>query len=172
MNDRVDRQFRARAHAGIAVRRPLQQSANQNSEIDPPFDVEPVHHRWLLTTCVAGIAGSLLVGSAVLGIFGENAAPREAFASVSKASLTGNFPGNANAESEGPGLGRKELSAAYQPQPETSGEMIVPERDLENANAYPEITSDELPYGDGKTTVIDAEIDQMADEGENITTIT
>jgi hypothetical protein len=37
-----------------------------------PFQVEPAHHRWLLTTCVAGIAGSLVIGSAVLGIFGDS----------------------------------------------------------------------------------------------------
>jgi murein DD-endopeptidase MepM/ murein hydrolase activator NlpD len=171
LNDRVDRQYRARAQSGAAIRRPAQPSPAKNSDIDHPFDVEPVHHRWLLTTCVAGIAGSLVIGSAVLGIFGENAAPRDAFASVNKASLTGAYPDSADPEAEGSGIGRKELSAAYQP-PETSGELIVPERDLENANAYPEITADELPYGDGKTTVIDAEIDAMSDEGENITTIT
>ena len=50
--------------------------------------------------------------------------------------------------------------------------MIVPERDLNNANAYPEITADELPYGDGKTTFIDAEIDAISEDDENITTIT
>ena len=48
----------------------------------------------------------------------------------------------------------------------------MPERDLNNANAYPEITADDLPYGEGKTVVIDAEIDPIGDEGENITTIT
>ena len=56
-----------------------------------PFEVEPAHHRWLLTTCVAGIAGSLVIGSAVLGIFGENAAPTDAFAAVDRGSMTGSF---------------------------------------------------------------------------------
>ncbi len=135
-----------------------------------PFEVEPVHHRWLLTTCVAGIAGSLVIGSAVLGIFGENAAPRDAFAAVDKASLTGSYEDLTGASAERL-IGRKELSAAYQPQPETSGALVVPERDLNNANLYPEITSEALPYGDGKTAVIDAEIETINGE-DNITTIT
>ena len=42
-------------------------------------------------------------------------------------------------------MGRKELSAAYQPQPEASGSPIVPERDLNNANLYPEITAEACP---------------------------
>jgi murein DD-endopeptidase MepM/ murein hydrolase activator NlpD len=181
LDHRVDRRVRALQVASQA-RRDSGQSRQLTkakapaprmpvSTIDHVFEVEPVHHRWLLTTCVAGIAGSLIVGSMVLGIFGENAAPRDAFASVEKASLTGSYPGNALADGEGL-MGRKELSAAYQPQADAAGEMIVPERDLNNANAYPQITSDELPYGDGKTVVIDAEIDPVADEGENITTIT
>ncbi len=154
------------------MRRRPQPSRAQASDLDHPFDVEPVHHRWLLTTCVAGIAGSLVIGSAVLGIFGENAAPTDAHASVDKASITGSYPANADPEGEASVIGRKELSAAYQPQPETSGSLIVPERDLTNANAYPEITADELPYGDGKTIVLDAEIQAIDQEGQNITTIT
>ncbi len=172
MNDRVDRQYRARP-AAVAIRRPPQPSPAPRRlpalNADHPFDVEPVHHRWLLTTCVAGIAGSLVIGSAVLGIFGENAAPRDANAAIAKSSLTGAY---LERETESSVIGRKELSAAYQPQPETSGGLIVPERDLNNANVYPEITADELPYGDGKTIVIDAEIEQIAEEGQNITTIT
>ena len=112
-----------------------------------------------------------MIGSAVLGIFGENAAPTDAFAAVDKAAITGSYTDLTGPEAERPQMGRKELSAAYQPQPEASGEMVVPERDLNNANLYPEITSESLPYGDGKTTVIDAEIETIGEE-ENITTIT
>lgn len=132
-----------------------------------PFQVEPAHHRWLLTTCVAGIAGSLVIGSAVLGIFGENAAPRDAYAAVEKASLTGIYP-----DSAGGGLmGRKELSSAYQPQADNADQPVVPERDLNNANLYPEITNGDLPYSEDRPVVIDADIDDV-DEDENITTIT
>ena len=179
LNDRNDRQFRARPHA-VTVRRPPLQSRLQAPQVKAPvpapapapdpFDVQPVHHRWLLTTCVAGIAGSLVIGSAVLGIFGENAAPRDAFAAVEKASLIGSYPDSAGGDSGRSVIGRKEFSAAYQPQPD-AGAAIVPERDLNNSNLYPEITADELPYGEDKPVLIDADIDSV-DEEENITTIT
>ena len=140
------------------------------SEPSPdPFEVEPAHHRWLLTTCVAGIAGSLVIGSAVLGIFGENAAPRDAYAAVEKASLTGNYPDSARS-GRSP-LGRKEFSSTYQPQADSNDQPVVPERDLNNANLYPEITSGDLPYSEDKPIVINANIDGVNDD-ENITTIT
>ena len=145
-----------------APRAPLPAPAVVGEPAPDPFQVEPAHHRWLLTTCVAGIAGSLIIGSAVLGIFGENAAPRDAYAAVEKASLAGLNPDSAGAGS-GSLIGHKELSSAYQP--------VVPERDLNNANLYPEITSDDLPYSEDTTVVIDADIDGLDDE-ENITTIT
>jgi murein DD-endopeptidase MepM/ murein hydrolase activator NlpD len=147
-------------------RRPL--PPDNLADIDHPFDVEPVHHRWLLTTCVAGIAGSLIVGSAVLGIFGENAAPRDALASVQKSSITGSILQGEEDENDNSVLGRKDLTEAYQPQ---ATSLVVPERDLSNDNNYPEITADSLPYGDGKTIVLDAEIDEVGST-ENITTIT
>ncbi len=130
-----------------------------------------MHHRWLLTTCVAGIAGSLVIGSAVLGVFKENAAPRDAFAAVEKASVSGTYPDVAHSGASV--IGRKELSAAYQPQTDGGSELIVPERDLNNANLYPEITSDDLPYGEDKPGVMDIDMDIDAlDQEENITTIT
>jgi hypothetical protein len=33
---------------------------------------------------------------------------------------------------------------------------VVPERDLNNANLYPEITSGDLPYNEDKPVVIDS----------------
>lgn len=144
--------------ASAAALRAAAVPASVTEPIPDPFQVEPAHHRWLLTTCVAGIAGSLVIGSAVLGIFGENAAPRDAYASVEKASIAG-FP----ADAPGGLIGRKELSAAYQ--------AVVPERDLNNANLYPEITSGDLPYSEDRPMTIDADIDGV-DSEENITTIT
>jgi murein DD-endopeptidase MepM/ murein hydrolase activator NlpD len=49
---------------------------------------------------------------------------------------------------------------------------VIPERELSGDFNYPEISSDELPYGDGKTIVLDAEIGAVESESENITTIT
>jgi len=169
--DRADRPYRARARVATA-QQPARQTKAASSEIENPFEVEPVHHRWLLTTCVAGIAGSLVIGSAVLGVFGENAAPRDAYAAVDKASLTGDLNLGNLAGAERSVMGHKELSDAYQPQPEVSGGLVIPERDLSNSNIYPEITADELPYGEGRTIVLDAEIEAIGHDQQNITTIT
>ena len=166
MNDRVDRQYGRRNDSDTRRQTTVHPKRIRPAppSLDPAFEVQPVHHRWLLTTCVAGIAGSLIVGSAVLGIFGENAAPRDAFASVAKSSLAGGIAPGGD-ETIGSGNG-KVLSAAYQPQA-----AIIPERDLTGDNNYPEITADDLPYGDGKTIVLDAEIQAIETESANITTI-
>ena len=70
-------------------RRPAAVASASRRRQDVTFDNEPIHHRWLLTTCVAGIAGSLIVGGTILGLFGENIAPRDANAAVQRASITG-----------------------------------------------------------------------------------
>ena len=68
---------------------PRQSYVDDYLDFDGLFEAEPVHHRWLLTTCVAGITGSLVVGSALLGIFGQNAVPRDAYAGIQKSEITG-----------------------------------------------------------------------------------
>ena len=127
------------------------------SNPNDPFDQEPVHHRWLLTTCIAGIIGTIVVGGTALGLFGENAAPRDAYASVSKNSSTG-LENNTT---------KPLMTASFEPKIIE----VVPERDLGGDVNYPEITSDELPYGNGKTVVLDAEIQASEAETNNITTI-
>ena len=126
--------------------------------LDDPFADEPIHHRWLLTTCIAGIIGTLVVGGAALGLFGENAAPGDAFASIENSPDTGTRSS-----------GSKLASLASLSQQDTE---VIPERDLSGDNNYPEITADELPYGDGKTVVLDAEIQASETESSNITIIT
>ncbi len=125
------------------------------STLEDPFHDEPIHHRWLLTTCIAGIVGSIVVGGAVLGLFGENAAPRDAYAAIDKSGL------NQKVRDKSKPL----TTASLAPRVE-----VVPERDLSGNNLYPEITSDDLPYGDGKTVVLDAEIQASESESNNITT--
>ena len=138
------------------VQRPPVFANHIETELGDPFHDEPDHHRWLLTTCIAGIVGTIVVGGAVLGLFGENAAPRDAFAAVDKAA-TNQAPRDKS---------KPLLTASLAPSVE-----VVPERDLAGNNLYPEITADELPYGDGKTVVLDAEIQASEAETSNITTI-
>ena len=140
----------------VRVQRPPVFAMLDDSDVEDPFIDEPVHHRWLLTTCIAGIVGSIAVGGAALGLFGENAAPRDAYAAVDKAGLT-----HVTRDKSKP-----LITASLAPSVE-----VVPERDLSGNNLYPEITADELPYGDGKTVVLDAEIQASESETDNITTI-
>jgi murein DD-endopeptidase MepM/ murein hydrolase activator NlpD len=173
IGDLKERFVSHRGRRPAIVCRPLisVRSASRDSELNSPFDIEPVHHRWLLTTCAAGIAGSLLVGGAVLSIFGQNAAPRDAFAAVRKSEQTAAplFKGDAGGQIEQVALRSfKELSDAYQP---PGDQPVVPERDFSGDNLYPRINSGELPYGAGKPFVLDAEIQAVETESANITTI-
>lgn len=135
-------------HAVVSVERLIKEQHD-------PFHEEQAHHRWLLTTCIAGVAGTLIIGSALLSIFGQNAVPNDAYASIENRQATGFDP----------------VTASLGPASENKTASIVPERGLDGQNAYPEITSDFLPYGDGKTVVLDAEIQAAESEAENITTI-
>ena len=124
------------------------------ANLDDPFHDEPIHHRWLLTTCIAGIIGTLVVGGAALGLFGENAVPGDAFAAVDRSPETGTKSRLAKLAS---------LSQSTE---------VIPERFLGGDNNYPGISSGDLPYGDGKTIVLDAEIQASETESGNITIIT
>lgn len=113
-----------------------------------------MHHRWLLTTCIAGIVGTLAIGGSLLGFFGDNVARHDAYAAVSDEPID---PLRINA-----------IKTASLAQPVE----IIPARALAGDNNYPDITADQLPYGDGKTVVLDAEIQASESEANNITTIT
>ncbi len=129
-------------------------------DLETSFLEESHHHRWLLTTCIAGIAATLLVGGVTLGIFGQNAVPNDANAAISINSVDGSIRQSA--------LGETDLAAASSGQSQTE---VLPERPLEGDWAYPEIEGDELPYGEQETAVLDAEIQAVESENENITTI-
>ena len=49
---------------------------------NPFADDEPVQHRWLMTTCAAGVTGALIIAGAVMGLFGESSTSNSALASV------------------------------------------------------------------------------------------
>jgi murein DD-endopeptidase MepM/ murein hydrolase activator NlpD len=126
--------------------------------LETSFLDESVHHRWLLTSCIAGITGTLIIGGAVLGLFGRNASPPEAYAAVQSSNEITSTIKKPN------GVANTQSSATIKTQ-------VLAERDLNGGFAYPKITTDELPYGNERTTVLDAEIQSVANENENITTI-
>ena len=133
--------------------------------LETSFLDQPAHHRWLLTTCIAGTAVTLIVGGIMLGLFGHNAAPPVANAAISpvekKQQQVANTPGAKIND---------DLTVASAPAKAATTE-VLPERDLSGDWAYPEITENELPYGEEDTVVLDAEIAAVGNEQENITEI-
>ncbi len=129
-------------------------------DLETSFLEDSHHHRWLLSTCIAGIAATLLIGGVTLGIFGQNAVPMGANAAITGSSLDGTTRqktlNNANIQTASTG-------------PATE---VLPERELSGDWSYPEISEAELPYGEQETAVLDAEIEAVESENENITTIT
>ena len=95
----------------------------------------------------------------MLGLFGHNASPPDANASISS-------------RPEAVSRTTKELANNNLATATVPKDAVVAERDLNGGYAYPEITADELPYGNAQTAVLDAEIQSVSDENENITTIT
>ena len=135
--------------------------------LETGFLEEPIHHRWLLTTCLAGAAATLVVGGVMLGLFGHNAAPLQANAAVNRTA-------EVQIEPVQPGkLTGQSLTTAQSPQSAHDGKTeVLPERELAGNWAYPEITENELPYSESNTTVLDADIDAVESENDNITEIT
>jgi murein DD-endopeptidase MepM/ murein hydrolase activator NlpD len=129
--------------------------------------LEPqVQHRWLLTTCIVGVAATLLVGGLTLGMFGQNAVPSDANAA------TGNI--DPIAPSAAPSS-TDNLASAQPPKSQqvATGETeVLPERELNDQWSYPEIKEDELAYGEDDTAVLDAEIEAVEAERDNFTEIT
>jgi murein DD-endopeptidase MepM/ murein hydrolase activator NlpD len=117
-------------------------------DLNTSFIENDTQHRWLLTTCIAGVTGTLLVGGFVLGLFGHNAQPQSAQAAVS---------------------GETPISTPTNP---ANDKQILAERDLNGGFAYPKVTDSELPYSKERTKVLDADIQSASTNSENITTIT
>jgi murein DD-endopeptidase MepM/ murein hydrolase activator NlpD len=176
-------------------------------DLDPdqlnPFhdDEQPQHHRWLITTCVAGMAGSLIIGTILLGVFGTTESTGPALASVNPAeiwqrpalSMKSNYKSAAASENPEPsevaelkpysevsvvfrqhpaGSGPGEPAADDTPQGVT-GAIVIPARALTGGQggAYPSISADALPYGSPQ--VIDGSFQVASlDTGGNITVIT
>ncbi|WP_137388224.1 peptidoglycan DD-metalloendopeptidase family protein [Rhodoligotrophos defluvii] len=125
-----------------------------------PFHGEPRHeHRWLLTTCLAGLASSIVVGGALVGLFGY-VFPRDVsevpFKSIfwqqSSATAKGDFVGTVTRvgrSSIEPSSSR--ITAVYNTsEPVPVARTVLTARSFSGASysaAYPSITDDVLPYG-------------------------
>jgi len=132
--------------------------------IDPhdPFHDHPRHeNRWLLTTCLAGLAGSVVVGGVLFAFFGY-VFPRDvgdvAFNTIfwqqSSSTRKGDFVGATTAS-----VGRgsvdplyRRLTASYDPRRDgiPVARTVLTERTYKGSSlsvSYPSITDDVLPYG-------------------------
>jgi murein DD-endopeptidase MepM/ murein hydrolase activator NlpD len=141
-----------------------------DTDFDNPFDSEtPRGSHWLLTTCIAGVAGTLVVGAALLGFVGSNGYSSDAYASInSRDAVRSNIGSGGLLES----VALKPFGeVGLQQAPEVSGEFVIPERDLQGETNYPGINAEDLPYGDGRTVVLDTELAVASVNAENITTI-
>jgi murein DD-endopeptidase MepM/ murein hydrolase activator NlpD len=139
-----------------------------DTDFDNPFDSDaPRGSHWLLTTCIAGVAGTLVVGAALLGFIGSNGYSNDAYASInSRDTVRGGSAGFLESVTLKP-FGQ----ASEQQTPEVSGEFVVPERAVGGEANYPGISAGDLPYGEGRTVVLDAELAVASVNAENITTI-
>ena len=132
--------------------------------LETAFLEPPIHHRWLLTTCIAGIAATLIVGGVTLGLFGHNAAPPVAQAAISQDDAVVTLSKPRQSETSTDSL------ATAAPGKQAEATEVLPERDMQDGWAYPEITENELPYGDA-TSVLDSEIAAVESENQNFTEI-
>jgi hypothetical protein len=158
-------------------------------ESDPhnPFGAdEPTGNRWLLTTCVAGIAGSLVVGSALLGILGSEGGGDSALASVSptelwqrtQAVLKGDYNGEILKAVElqpyqDPNFKDKTIADRFQGEV-IQANVVIPARQLTGSinGEYPSISADLLPYAPpDQPMVLGGSVRISAIDPQNITTI-
>ncbi len=145
---------------------PVAQRQVKPIKLETAYLDEPHHHRWLMTTCIAGVVASLLFGGIALGLFGHNAAPPEAHAAVNPAEIAEPVKRVTDPVTT--------AAIPNEKQPAVKSAEIIPERDLENEFSYPEITESQLPYdGEANSPVLDTEISAVdgEDEDENSTVI-
>ncbi len=174
-------------HGSVAVCRfrPVHVDDLQTDHHNPFADDPPTHHRWLMTTCAAGLAGTTIIAGAVLGLFGDSEMSGSAMASVQPSEIwqrpavtsKGDFKGEiAEVIAQRP---YKTLTVAYAPtdnKTSASGTTLVRQSaELITgslATLYPELEQDNLLYGDSdKPVVIDGQFDMPSIESSNITTI-
>jgi murein DD-endopeptidase MepM/ murein hydrolase activator NlpD len=110
---------------------------------EDPFDEEPQHARWLLTTCIAAAAGTVLVGGTLIGLFNGHRDTGSALASLQSTALWPALPipGKSN-------LTEASLTEASSPGTVIADQFVrkasAPAANL--AGQYPGISNDLLPY--------------------------
>ena len=154
---------------------------------DPFVSDAPAHHRWLLTTCVAGVTGCLIVSGAIIGLFGDQSNAGVALASVQpgdvnhselwqrpSVSTKGDFNGQvAQAVAMRP---LQPTSVAFKPkdEPAEGSNVLLEATGLTTASLtqYPQVDEEDLPYNQGtQPYVLDGALGAPTIDDSNITTI-
>lgn len=143
---------------------------------DDPFEHEPRHQQWLVTTCLGAVAGSILVGGSFLGLLGGEPG-WTVVASVQTDQLwhgrlgssKTNFYRQMSEAGAGP-AGKDGLAAGGNGQ--RAGDLVVPARVLAGgiASEYPGISPDLLPYSGAQLSYGQGPV-QLAALATNSTTI-
>ena len=104
---------------------------------EDPFEEEPQHARWLLTTCIAAAAGTVVVGGALVGLFNTHSGTSTALASLQSSALW-------------PALvpGKTSLAAVPDPAPgsEPIADQFVHQTSAPAATQYAGVGNDALSY--------------------------
>ncbi len=149
---------------------------------DPFATTADSHSRWLLSACVAGIAGSVIIAGTLMGLFGNNHVSTVALASVQpdqfwtpptsvdKTGLQGSLetPIDTRPSSDVSVVYRKDMANLQ------GTEKSPVERSVTGVIGaqYPAISTDQLPYvQDQQSSAVDATLQTASLTVGNITTI-
>ncbi|MFO1089358.1 MAG: M23 family metallopeptidase [Hyphomicrobiales bacterium] len=152
-----------------------------------PFHEEdqPRQRKWLVTTCVAGVAGSLAIGTILVGLFGTAETSGQALASVQPRdflgtpalTVKGNYQSDdqaANGAAAAPSAFIPYTQSVAYRQPSatdaTGGGIPQQPRLIEGAASYPKISTAVLPYATPQVIEGSFQVASLDTSG-NITTI-
>lgn len=139
-------------------------------------DGDSSNRSWLVTTCLAGLAGSFVVAGFLFGAFGDDPVGNVAMASVQPRQILSSEEATRKDLDVATAVpvensSRRVQSVAFRPN-DQQDEDAVPARGLSGsiASEYPGIPASTLPYRTGETMVIDGSF-ANAFSPANITTI-
>ncbi len=169
--------------AGV-ITRPVRVEDLETDYHNPFADDQPSHYRWLMTTCVAGVAGAAIITGAVLGLFGEEPAANVVYASVKPDEIwqrpavtsKGDFNGTVAEVTEMRPLQTVQVAYATvaDDTADNSTTLVRQEPGMFTGTLehYPDVELQEMLYDDsGDTVVLDGQFDAPSAESSNITTI-